>query len=433
MELVIVIVLILINGFLSMSEMAIVSARKSKLEIEHKQGNTKATDALKLSNNPDNFFSTLQIGITLIGILTGLFSGEAFAANLSEILSKWFPSISAYSFAISKTIIVLLVTYSTLVFGELFPKRLGLSKAETIAKFIARPMMVLSKICYPLVWVLAKSSTLVASLFGLNKTKDAPVTEEEIKNMMKESLEDGEIEEVEHDIVERAFNLSDRKISSIMTHRSEIIFLDIKESKECLQKKIEANVYNTYPVVDGNVDNVIGFVHLKHLFANINKDNFDLKKLLSKVSYFPESINVYDALEQFKRNRIKSGLIIDEFGSVVGIVSLKDIMEALVGEMLEENETGDIIKRDNNTYIIDGRYSFYDFLAFFDKEELFSDDTSFNTISGLIINTLHEIPHEGQKLEWENFVIEIIDMDGVRIDKVLVQINENIINENSIS
>ena len=200
-----------------------------------------------------------------------------------------------------------------------------------------------------------------------------------------------------------------------------------------LAKKIEANVYNTYPVVDGNVDNVIGFVHLKHLFANINKDNFDLKKLLSKVSYFPESINVYDALEQFKRNRIKSGLIIDEFGSVVGIVSLKDIMEALVGEMLEENETGDIIKRDNNTYIIDGRYSFYDFLAFFDKEELFSDDTSFNTISGLIINTLHEIPHEGQKLEWENFVIEIIDMDGVRIDKVLVQINENVINENSIS
>lgn len=432
MEIVIIVVLILINGFLSMSEMAVVSARKSKLEIEHKQGNKKASNALELSDNPDNFFSTLQIGITLIGILTGLFSGEAFAANLAEVLSKCFPAITAYSFVISKTIIVILVTYLTLVFGELFPKRLGLSKAESIAKLIARPMMLLSKICYPLVWVLAKSSSFVASLFGLNKTKDAPVTEEEIKNMIKESLEDGEIEEVEHDIVERAFNLSDRKISSIMTHRSEIIFLDINESKDCLQKKIEANVYNTYPVVDGNIDNIVGFVHLKHLFTNINKDNFDLKRILSKVSYFPESINVYDALEQFKRNRIKSGLIIDEFGSVVGIVSLKDIMEALVGEMLEENETGDIIKRDDNSYIIDGRYSFYDFLAYFDKEDLLSDDTSFNTISGLIINTIHEIPHEGQKLEWENFIIEIMDMDGVRIDKVLVQLKEETSTENTL-
>ena len=217
-----------------------------------------------------------------------------------------------------------------------------------------------------------------------------------------------------------------------MTHRSEIIFLDINENKDCLQKKIEANVYNTYPVVDGNIDNIVGFVHLKHLFTNINKDNFDLKRILSKVSYFPESINVYDALEQFKRNRIKSGLIIDEFGSVVGIVSLKDIMEALVGEMLEENETGDIIKREDNSYIIDGRYSFYDFLAYFDKEELLSDDTSFNTISGLIINTIHEIPHEGQKLEWENFIIEILDMDGVRIDKVLVQLKEETSAENTL-
>lgn len=420
MEIVIIAILILINGFLSMSEMAVVSARKSKLETESRQGNKKSQRALTLANNPDDFFSTLQIGITLIGILTGLFSGEAFAGDLSEVLSRWFPSIESYSFGISKAIIVIFVTYLTLVFGELFPKRLGLSKAESIAKFIARPMIVLSKICYPLVWVLAKSSSFVAGLFGLNKVKDAPVTEEEIKNMMKESLEDGEIEEVEHDIVERAFNLSDRKISSIMTHRSEIIFLDINEDKQSLQQKIEANVYNTYPVIDKDVDNILGFVHLKHIFASINKNNFSLGNILSKVSYFPESISVYSALEQFKNERIKSGLIIDEFGSVVGIVSLKDIMEALVGEMLDENETGDIVEREDGSYIIDGRYSYYDFLAYFDKEELFTDDCKFNTISGLIMETLHNIPQEGQIMEWEGFRLEIIDMDGVRIDKVLV-------------
>lgn len=420
MEIVIIVVLILINGFLSMSEMAVVSARKSKLETEHKNGNKKAAKALALANSPDDFFSTLQIGITLIGILTGLFSGEAFASGLSEVLTRYIPSLEAYSFGISKTLIVILVTYLTLVFGELFPKRLGLSKAEGIAKAIATPMMFLSRVCYPLVWVLAKSSSFVSGLFGLNKIKEAPVTEEEIKNMMKESLDDGEIEEVEHDIVERAFNLSERKISSIMTHRSEIVFLDITDSKEDVLRKIEANVYNTYPVVDKNVDNIKGFVHLKNLFSAIAKDSFDLNSILSAASYFPESMNVYSALEQFKKGRIKSGLIIDEFGSVVGIVSLKDIMEALVGEMLEENEVGDIVKRDDGSYIIDGRYSFYDFLAFFDKEELFSEDKKFNTISGLIIDTLHEIPKEGQKLEWENFEMEIMDMDGVRIDKILV-------------
>lgn len=422
MEIIVIAVLILINGFLSMSEMAVVSARKSRLEIDFKQGNKKAGSALKLANNPDDFFSTLQIGITLIGILTGLFSGEAFANDLSKLLSRYIPSLEAYSFVISKTIIVILVTYLTLVFGELFPKRLGLSKAESIAKFISRPMMILSKICYPLVWVLAKSSSLVSGLFGLNKMKEAPVTEEEIKNMMKESLEDGEIEEVEHDIVERAFNLSDRKISSIMTHRREIIFLDINDSKELLQKKIEDKVYNTYPIIDKNIDNVVGFVHLKDLFRTINRNDFSLKNIVSKVNYIPENVNVYNALEMFKKSRIKSALIIDEFGSVVGIVSLKDIMEALVGEMLEENETGDITMREDGTYIVDGRYSFYDFLAYFDEEDLFGEDTKFNTISGLIINIIEKIPQEGQIIEWENFKFEIMDMDGVRIDKVLTTI-----------
>jgi putative hemolysin len=252
--------------------------------------------------------------------------------------------------------------------------------------------------------------------------KEAPVTEEEIKNMMKESLEDGEIEEVEHDIVERAFNLSDRKISSIMTHRREIIFLDINDSKDLLQKKIEDKVYNTYPIIDKNIDNVVGFVHLKDLFRTINRNDFSLKNIVSKVNYIPENVNVYNALEMFKKSRIKSALIIDEFGSVVGIVSLKDIMEALVGEMLEENETGDITMREDGTYIVDGRYSFYDFLAYFDEEDLFGEDTKFNTISGLIINIIEKIPQEGQIIEWENFKFEIMDMDGVRIDKVLTTI-----------
>ena len=419
MEIIIIIILILVNGFLSMSEMAVVSARKSKLETDAKKGSKSAKAALELADNPDNFFSTLQIGITLIGILTGLFSGEAFAADLSVYVAK-ISFLSPYAYMISKALIVILVTYLTLVIGELVPKRFGMAKAESIAKFIAKPMMFLSKLAYPLVWILAKSSALISNILGLNKTKDSPVTEEEIKAMMKESLNDGELDEAEHDIVERVFDLGDRKISSIMTHRSELVTLDINDTKETLIAKIEGNLYNTYPVVSGKLDNIVGFVNLKALFVAVQKDDFSLKNIVAKAFYLPENMNLNKALEFFKKERIKSALITDEFGCVVGIVSLKDIMEAIVGEMLEEDELADIIEREDGTFIIDGRYSFYDFLAYFDKEYMFDDDINFNTISGLIIDILEEIPQEGQKVRWHDFTFEIMDMDAARIDKVLV-------------
>lgn len=423
MEILIILVLIIINGILSMSEMAVVSARKSKLETESQKGSKSAKAALELADNPDNFFSTLQIGITLIGILTGLFSGEAFAAYLSVYVEK-ISFLKPYAFVVSEVLIVITVTYLTLVIGELVPKRLGLAKAEKIAKLIAKPMMTISKIAYPLVWILAKSSSFIARLMGLNDAKESPVTEAEIKAMMKESLDDGELDEAEHDIVERVFDLDDRKISSVMTHRSELVALDIKDSEEVLRNKIEKHLYNTYPVISGKIDNVVGFVHLKSLFVSMNKEDFNLKNIIAKAHYLPENMNLNKALEHFKKERIKSALITDEFGSVIGIVSLKDIMEAIVGEMPEEDESADIIEREDGTFLVDGRYSFYDFLAYFDKEELFDEDIKFNTISGLIINILQEIPEEGQKIKWHNFNFEIVDMDAARIDKVLVAVNK---------
>lgn len=419
MEILILIILIVINGFLSMSEMAVVSARKTKLETDAKKGSKSAKAALELADNPDDFFSTLQIGITLIGILTGLFSGEAFAADLAVYVEK-IAFLAPYAFVISKALIVILVTYMTLVIGELVPKRIGLAKAESISKFIAKPMTILSKIAYPLVWILAKSSSFISRILGVDKTKDSPVTEAEIKAMMKESLDDGELDEAEHDIVERVFDLGDRKISSIMTHRSEIITLDINDSKDVLKDKIGDKLYNTYPVISGRLDDIIGFVHLKALFLAVQKDDFSLEKIVTKAFYLPENMNLNKALEFFKKERIKSALITDEFGSVVGIVSLKDIMEAIVGEMLEEDETADIVEREDGSFIVDGRYSFYDFLSYFDKEELFDEDITFNTISGLIIDVLQEIPKEGQKIRWHDFTFEIVDMDAARIDKVLV-------------
>ncbi|MDO4735619.1 MAG: hemolysin family protein [Bacteroidia bacterium] len=421
MDILIILGLILFNGLLSMSEMSIVSARKSRLELEAKKGNKSAKKALDLSNNPDNFFSTIQIGITLIGIVTGLFSGEAFAADLAKLLEK-IPLIAPYAYGVSETIIVIVVTYLTLILGELVPKRLGLVKAEGIAKTIAQPMLMLAKITYPLVWLLSKSTGAIIKVLGLDKSTDNKVTEEEVKAVMKESLDDGEIEEVEHDIVERVFNLGDRTVSSIMTHRKEMVWLDINESAENLKLKVKENVFNTYPVVDGDIDKILGVVHLKNIFEVADSNDFKIKDILKEAFYVPEDMCVYDALEKFKEARMKSAIVTDEFGGVMGIVTIKDILEALVGVMPEESDSDDWLVREDGTILVDGQYSFYDFLEYFDMEDFYQEN-DYNTISGLIIALRNEIPHIGEKIEWNKFTFEIVDMDGARIDKVLVHVN----------
>lgn len=422
MEIFIILGLILFNGVLSMSEMSVVSSRKSRLEIEARKGNGAAQKALELANEPDNFLSAIQIGITLIGILTGLFSGEAFAGDLAKIVGK-VPFLSEYAYGISETLIVILVTYLTLVFGELVPKRLGLAKAEGIAKAIAKPMDILARITYPFVWLLAKSTNGVVKLFGIKEGEESKVTEEEVKAIIKESLDDGEIEEVEHDIVERVFNLSDRTVSSIMTHRTDVVFLDINESGEELKNRVKENIYNTYPVISEDIDNIIGVVHLKDIFGMMDSDEFSLQNIMNDVFYLPKEMNVYDALEKFKSQRMKSAIVTDEFGGMVGIVTLKDILEALVGAMPEENEANGWMVREDSSVLVDGQFSFYDFLAEYDKEHLYQDN-DYNTISGLMIALLKEIPHVGQKVEWDDFTFEIMDMDGARVDKILITLKK---------
>ena len=236
---------------------------------------------------------------------------------------------------------------------------------------------------------------------------------------MRESLDDGEIDEVEHDIVERVFNLGDRNVSSIMTHRKEVVFLDIDEGVEQLRMKVRENVFNTYPVISGEPDNIVGVVHLKDIFGSVDSEGFTLKDILKEVFYLPKEMCVYDALEKFKSGRMKSAIVTDEYGGVIGIVTLKDILEALVGAMPEENDANDWVTREDGSVLLDGQFSFYDFLERFDKEHLFQEN-DFNTVSGLVIDLLNEIPHVGQKVSWDEFTFEIMDMDGARVDKILV-------------
>ena len=405
MEIVIIIGLILLNGILAMSEIALVSARKARLETEAKRGNKSAGTALKLANEPDKFLSTIQIGITLIGILTGLYSGEALAHNFAVIIAQ-IPALEPYALGIAKTTIVIIVTYLTLIFGELVPKRIGMGCAEKVSMLVAKPMNFLSLISSPFVWLLSKSTALAVKMTGVD------------------TKEENRVQEVEQDIVERVFNLGDRNVGSIMTHRSELVWLDVTDSTEKIREKVEENLFNIYPVASEKFDNIVGVVYLKDLFGRIDQPDFSINQVLRPAQFVPENQSVYNALESFKQTHVKYGLVTDEFGGIQGIVTLKDIMEGLIGQVPEVGEESEIIQREDGTWLVDGQYSFYDFLEYFDMEDLYAEH-DYNTLSGLILEILERVPKTGEKLKWLDFEFEIVDMDGARIDKVLVKYLKN--------
>lgn len=419
MEIFIIVGLILLNGILSMSEIALVSARKTRLDVEAKKGNKSAQTALKLAGEPDRFLSTIQIGITLIGILTGLYSGEAFASDLAEVVSL-VPALTPYALGLSKAAIVIIVTYLTLIMGELVPKRIGMGYSERVSMLVAKPMYLLSKLASPFVWLLSKSTALVIKVAGIKGNEGSKVTEEEIKAVVKEGFDGGEVQEVEQDIVERVFNLGDRNVGSIMTHRSDIVWLDLTDSIDKIREKVQENLFNIYPVASEEFDNFKGVVYLKDLFGRIDEPGFSLEQVVRPAQYLPENQSVYNALEQFKQARVKYGIVTDEFGCIQGIVTLKDIMEGLIGQVPEVGEEAEITERADGTWLVDGQYSFYDFLEYFDLEDLYAEH-DYNTLSGLILEILERVPKTGETLTWLNFQFEIVDMDGARIDKVLVR------------
>lgn len=419
MEIFIIIGLILLNGILSMSEIALVSARKARLELDAKRGNKSAQTALKLAGEPDRFLSTIQIGITLIGILTGLYSGEAFAYNLAEVV-RHVPVLEPYALGVSKTIIVIIVTYLTLIMGELVPKRIGMGYAERVSMLVAKPMYFLSKLALPFVWLLSKSTSLVIKITGIKANEENKVTEEEIKAIVKEGFDGGEVQEVEQDIVERVFNLGDRNVGSIMTHRSDLVWLDVTDSIEKIREKVQENLFNIYPVASEKFDNIKGVVYLKDLFGRVDEPDFSLEEVIRPAQYLPENQSVYNALEQFKEARVKYGIVTDEFGGIQGIVTLKDIMEGLIGQVPEVGEEAEIVQRADGSWLVDGQYNFYDFLEYFDMEDLYAEH-DYNTLSGLILEILERVPKTGETLTWLTFEFEIVDMDGARIDKVLVK------------
>jgi putative hemolysin len=418
MEILIVLFLILLNGVFSMSEIAMVSSRKSRLETEAKKGDKAAKKVLELSRNPGKFLSTVQIGITLIGILTGIYSGEKIEDDLVNYLNQ-FEYLKQFSKTIAITVILITITFFSLVLGELVPKRIGLTMPERISKLLAFPMFWMSIIAAPFIWLLTSTSDLLIKLFRIKPSSESKVTEEEIKAIIQEGAEGGVIHEIEQDIMERVISLGDRKVSSLMTHRNDIVFLKTTFDAKDTNKTVNSEMHSVYPVVNDKMD-VEGVILLKDLFKHINDPDFNITYHIKQPQYISENLSAYAALNLFKTGKTHQAIVMDEYGQMQGMVTMNDLLEALVGDVSDfySNEFS-FTQRDDGSWLIDGQYPLTEFLRKFDLDDL-TENYPFNTISGLILNEIRRIPSTGDTLQWLNFEIEIVDMDGVRIDKILL-------------
>lgn len=425
MEVFILLLLILLNALFVMSEIALVSARKGRLEAQATKGDEKAKAALDLATNPEKFLSTAQIGITLISILTGVYSGEKF----SRLLVPFFQSFSfteRYAETIATTVVVIIVTFLSIIFGELIPKKFGLLRAEKIARLVAGPMNVLSVIVYPFVWLLTNITNIIFKIFNIKKATDSAVTEEEIKAMISEGSESGSIEEDEKEIIERVFHLGDRNITSLMTHRTDIVWHDIKETVNDLKNKSDQIIYSTFPVCEDTVDTIKGIVYVKDLLK-ANPDT-PLQKLIKPALFVPENNSAYQLLEKFKSTKIHSAFIVNEYGTLEGMITLNDILEAIIGDVPQTGqEEYEIKRRDDGSYLVDAQIHFYDFLSYYGRADWMNEgEHEFDTLAGFVLHELEHIPQTGEKFEWRDFSFEIMDMDGQRIDKILVVISDEL-------
>ncbi len=423
-EVFILFLLILLNAFIVLSETALISAKKSRLEGLANKGDNKAKAALYLKENPDLFLSTTQIYITLIAILTGVYSGDNFSKYLEPSFAK-ISFLAPYSSTLATTVIVIIVTFLSILFGELVPKKISILKPEKVAKLVAKPIRFLSRVSYPLVWLLSNLNLGIFKLFNILPGTDNQVTEEEIKAMINEGSEMGAIEEEEKEIIERVFHLGDRNITSLMTHRTDIVWFEMNESRESIKAKIKDSQHSVYPVCDNNIDDIEGSIYVKDLYL---QPLAPLHSLVRKTLFIPENNSAYQVLEKIKNTRIHQAFIVDEYGSLQGMITVKDILKAIVGEMPEdEDDEYEIIERRDGTFLIDGQIQFYDFLTEFNKTVWINEgENEFDTLAGFILHQLKRIPSVGDNFEWRGFDLEIIDMDGQRIDKVLVKITDEI-------
>jgi putative hemolysin len=417
-ELSIVLILILINGLFVMSEMAIVSARKVRLQQSVNQGNKRARLALDLANNPNRFLPTVQVGITLMVILSGARGESAISRLLMPLLE---PIGLKYAETVASVIAIAIVTYLTIVIGELVPKKLALNSPEKLSLMVARPLVWLGKIGSPISNILSMSTDLVVKLLGIRPSTEPEVTEEEIRVMIGQGTEAGMLEEVEQDMMERIMGLGDRKVGSIMTPRPDIVWLDVEDAWSINCKKIVESQYSRFPVCK---EVVLGVVHVADLLSQtLQGQQPSLTTSMINPLLVPESMRGLKVLEQFKETGTHIGMVIDEYGVIQGMVTMNDLLEEIVGNIqdIEQPAPPQAVQRDDGSWLLDGMLPIEEFLELFELEgDSIEQRGSYNTLGGFTIVQLGKIPQAADHFDWEHLRFEIMDMDGNRVDKVMV-------------
>ena len=424
MELLILLCLFLLNGFFSMSEMAVMSARKARLQQLHDEGHAAAGTALELANNPTHFLSTIQVGITVIGITSGVFGEAKLSAEVTQWLSQW-PLFAKHAEGIAITIVIAGITLGSLLIGELVPKRLALVNPEGVASFVARPMNWLSALVYPIVRALSAMTDGILKLLGRREVTSPPVSEEEIRVLMEQGKDAGVFEEHEHQLVSRVFRLDDLRTAEIMTPRTEIVYLDLESDRDAMLGRMAQSPHTSFPVTRGDLDNVEGIVTSKELLLDLLRDSrIDLQARLVKPLYIPESLTGTEVLRAFKQHRQTMALIVNEYGELQGLVTLHDVLEALVGNIGPADLGGeeDIVKRADGSLLIDGGVGIERLKQALALEEPLPEEGTgtYNTLAGFVMLQLGRVPQVAESFEWGGHRFEVVDMDRNRVDRLLV-------------
>lgn len=425
LEITVIILLILANGIFALTEMAVISSRKSRLEKMANEGSVGAKIALELAENPDQLLSTIQVGITLIGIMTGTFGG----ATLSKIVAfylKKVPFIAPYSDTLSLAIVVSLITYVSLIIGELAPKRIALNSPETLAVLVAKPMRTFAWLATPIVHFLSASTNFVMKLLGIKPSDEPPVTEDEIKILIEQGTEAGAFEKAEQDMVHSVFRLGDLRAYDLMTPRTHMVWLDIEDTPEINLDILTDSSHSRFLVGRGSLDDLVGIVYTRDLLAgSLKGEPLDLSNYVRKPLLVPRSMKAFRMLELFKQQGAHEGVVLDEYGGVLGFITLHDILGEIIGDMpLSDNETEPlVVQREDGSWLMDGLLAIEELKDILNINELPEEERDhFHTLGGYIISHLGHIPATSDKFEWNGMRFEVVDMDRVRVDKVLVTV-----------
>lgn len=422
-DLLVILLLVFVNGLLAMSEFAIISSRRERLQRRADLGHRGSRGAMHLLGNLEHFLSSIQIGVTLVGILAGAVGG----ASLARYLATWIegaPRLRPLAHSIALTIVVLIITFLTLILGELVPKQIALSNPERYAIAVARPMRLFGKIMHPVVWLLARSTKVVLGALGVSSLDRPPITEDEIKALLQQGTDAGVIQEVEQDMVESVFQLNDRQASSLMTPRHDVVWLDLADPPHELKRKILQAPYSRFPVAREGLEKVLGEVKAKDLLVRAwAEEPFSLEEIMRKPLYVPEIMPALKVLEEFRASGTQMAVVIDEYGGVEGIVTLTDILEAIVGDIpaTDQPDEPQAIWREDGTCLADGMLTTDEFRRVFDLDELPGEDQGlYQTLAGFVVMQLERVPAVADSFEWRGMRFEVVDMDGARVDKVLI-------------